>query len=341
MKKIEHPLSWQAIGRVVITILIVLFVWKTLSILVLILVSAMLATALHPLVMKLHQKLPLLFSTILVVFLLLAPFIVLALTVIPSFINEFPSLLQALDKIVHKSAFLPPSVRNIDLTRYAQNAGGYVLQSTAIITGVLTSILTLLFLTFYLIFDSKRLLAILLAIFPKDKQRKINRLLIELGEVNGQYIRGNLIISVICGVVLYIGLLVLKIPFAAPLAIFAAILDLLPLIGSTLGMIPAVIIGFSISPLTVLLIVVLYLVYQQVESAFLAPTIYNKALNLSPALGFLAVIIGSALFGIAGAFLALPIAASLPAAIKYIREETEDYQDEKEATEKELRHNKR
>ena len=74
--------------------------------------------------------------------------------------------------------------------------------------------------------------------------------------------------------------------------------------------------------------------YQQIENAFLAPMIYNKALNISPALGFLAVMIGAGLFGILGAFLALPITASLPAIIKYVHEHVADGVDDRAVAKK-------
>lgn len=329
MSKNEHPLSWPAIIRVITAGMILYIVWKISAILVLILISAIFATALNPLVKILDRKLPLLLSTFLVILLLIFPFIILFATIIPGFTNELAPLLNTINDIIQQSTVLPPALRNIDLTQYVQNAGTYVLQSTAIITNVVTSTLTVIILTFYFLYDSKRLLALLLSGFPQHRQRKITILLNELATVNGQYLRGNLLISVICGITIYIGLLLLKIPFAAPLAIFAAIMDLLPLIGSTIGMVPALIIGLAISPVTALLVIALYLVYQQIEGAVLAPSIYNKALNLSPALGFLAVIIGSALFGIIGAFLALPMAASLPAVIRYIREETASNQTQK------------
>jgi predicted PurR-regulated permease PerM len=340
MSNDEHPFSWQAIVRIITTIFILVLIWKTLNILVLVLISVMFATALYPLVVKLQKRLPLLLATLLVVLLLLVPFIILIATIVPGITHELPTLLTTINKIIRQSTFLPPALKNLDLTVYAQNAGSYVLQSTSIITGVVTSTLTLLFLTFYFLYDSKRLFALALSLFPKQKQKKLSRLFSELAQVNGQYIRGNLIISVICGVTCFIGLSFIGIPFAAPLAIFSSIMDLLPLVGSTIGMIPALIIGFAISPVAALLVLALYFIYQQIEGAFLAPTIYNKALNLSPALGFLAVIVGSALYGIIGAFLALPIAASLPAVIKYVREETED-NEEKKVTEKQLRKYKR
>ena len=109
------------------------------------------------------------------------------------------------------------------------------------------------------------------------------------------------------------------IPYALPLAIFAGILDLLPLIGSTIGAVPAVIIGFTISPLTGLLVLILFIAYQMFENNILAPLVYKKVLNLIPFLSFVVVIIGSILFGVAGAFLALPIAAGIPTILKYLK----------------------
>ncbi|MBI1863017.1 AI-2E family transporter [Candidatus Microgenomates bacterium] len=340
MKDHEHPLSWQALFRILILLMGIYFVWKTGSILVLILVSAMLAAALNPLVRRLNKRLPLFVSTFIVVFLLFIPFVILGAIVIPSFIREFPGVVHTVNRIVRSSSILPDSLRNIDLTQYVQSSGTYVLKSTSIITGVVTSIITLLFLTFYFIYDSRRLVGLGLSVFPKDRRHRLIQLFRELADVNGQYIRGNLIISLICGVTIYIGLMLMGIPFAAPLAMFAAIMDLLPLVGSTIGLIPALIIGFAISPIAALLVLVLFLVYQQIENAILAPTIYNKALNISPAISFLAVLMGSALFGIVGAFLSLPIAASLPAIIQYAREENET-NDEKKETERDLERYKR
>ena len=322
MNYYEHPFSWEALLRIVVVCLLIIFVWKTFNILILVLVSAMIAAALHPLVTKLSRRLPFTVATLLVILLLFVPFIFIGATVIPRLVQEFPSLIKMLDTILTGSSFLPRSLRSIDFSQYAKDTGSYVLQSTTIATGIVTSVITLIFLSFYFIIDSRRLVALFLSIFPHDKQIRIKGLLKELALVNGQYIRGNVTISVICGVILYIGLLLLSIPFAAPLAIFAAIMDLLPLVGSSIGMIPALLIAYSISPLTALFVLILYVVYQQFEGMILAPTIYNKALNLSPALSFLAVITGSALFGLVGAFLSLPFAASLPAIIKYMNEET-------------------
>lgn len=320
----EHPFSWSAIMRIISTVLILYFVWKASGVLVIILISIMLATALTPAIKSISKYIPLPLSALLAVILLLLPFIVIALSLGPTFVVEFPHLLKKVNTLVNHSQLLPPTLRNIDLNQYAESGGRYILQSTGIITNLVSSTVIVFVLTFYLMVDSERLVGIFLSLFPRNKRTKIKHLFENLALINGQYIRGNLLISLICGMIIFIGLVFLGVPFAMPLALFTAIMDLLPLVGSSIGAIPALIIAFSISPVTGLLVAILYLVYQQVEGAILSPAIYNKALKLSPSLGFIAVIIGSALFGIMGAFLALPFAASLPAITEYIHNDMEE-----------------
>jgi len=172
-------------------------------------------------------------------------------------------------------------------------------------------------LAFFLMYDLEKLSELFLHSIPVKEKGRVKELLKEVAFVIGRYIRGNLLISVICGVVVFTMLSILHVPYALPLAMFAAVIDLLPLVGQTIGAIPAVIIAFGVSPLTGILVVILHLVYQQVENSFISPLIYNKALNLYPSIIFLSVLIGSSLFGILGAFLSLPIAASIPAFIHY------------------------
>ncbi len=320
----EHPFSFSAIIRIIVSILAVYLIWKASQILLVILISIMLATALHPIFKLVNSKLPLGISAVLVVLLLVLPFFIIGATALPSLVSEFPELLKKVNTLLNDSAFLPETLRNIDFNQYVERGGKYILQSTGLITNILTSAIAIFVLTFFLLVDSERLLSIFLALFDRPTRTRLRHLLIKLGDINGQYIRGNLLISLICGVIIYTGLLFLQVPYAMPLAIFTAILDLLPLIGSSIGAIPAVILAFSVSPITGFLTLALYLIYQQVEGTVISPAIYNKALKLSPALGFLAVLIGTALFGIVGAFLALPFAASLPAITDFMHEELED-----------------
>jgi predicted PurR-regulated permease PerM len=328
--KHEHPVSWKALGRIVIVALLVLLLWKAVWIFVDILIALVLATALYPLVRVVHKKFRLLPSIILVLLGLVIPFALIGYFVIPTLIKQLPDLLQAFYNVISHTSFLPQSIRSFNLVGYANNHTADILASSPTIFYGIVTFFTIFFSMFYLILDHIQLTKLFLSLFPTKQRGRISALLNQLAQVNGQYIRGNIIISFICGAVIFIGLILLGVPYALPLAICAGILDLLPLVGSTIGALPAVIIAFTISPLKGILVLILHLVYQQTENVVISPAIYNKALNLSPALGFLTVVVGGGLFGIIGAFLALPVAASIPVLLHFAHEYGEENSTEKE-----------
>ena len=318
MEKIEHTFSWGALIRIVIMGVLVFLCWKTLSILPVILVALVLTAAFYPIVKKVQKKtrMPLLLCISLIVIIPIVPFILLGFIYIPRIVLELPNLLNSLNSIIGHSSFFSPFLGNFNLITYIQSHIDYANTTVNLALIVFSSISTVI-LTFFLMYDFDRLFELFLHIVPTKEKNQIKELLDEIILVTGKYIRGNFLISVICGVIVFVGLSLLHVPFALPLAIFAAIIDLLPLVGQTIGAIPAVIIGFGVSPLTGILVIVLHLLYQQVENNIISPMIYNKALNLLPSIVFLSVLLGASLFGILGAFLSLPVAASIPAIIEY------------------------
>lgn len=319
MKNDESLLGWAAIFRIITACLIIYLVWRLFDIILLIVVSMMLAAAFYPIVQKLQKKVSTTIATLLAFSLLLIPLVFLAISILPNLISQFPDILKTLDNVLNGSTILPPAIRSIDFTQYAQNLGSYLLQSTTKITSIVTAFLTVLFLAIYFVIDFRRLHNLILEIVPSKYHTRLTELTVELTKINGQYIRGNLLISLICGFIIFLGLLILQVPFAASLALFAAITDLLPLIGGIVGATPAVVIGFAISPLVGILVLALFFIYQILENNILSPNVYNHTLDISPALSFIAVIVGANLFGIIGAFIALPVAASIPTVIKYLK----------------------
>ena len=318
MEKYEHPLSWLALIRIVLMGVMVILAWRVLDILPSILIAIVLAAAFYPMVKRLEKKakFPLALSIFVVFIIPLVLFLIFAFNFIPSLARELPALFQNLNAIAGHLPFMPASLQNFNLIAYLQSHLNYA-SATVNIAMMVFSIITTIVLTFFLIYDHERLQELFLHIVPAKEKTNIKELLLEVSVVIGKYIRGNVLISLICGLIVFIVLAVLHVPFALPLAVFAAILDLLPLVGQTIGAIPSVIIAFGVSPFTGLMVIILHLLYQQFENAFLSPVIYNKALNLFPAISFLSVLIGGALFGVLGAFLALPVAASIPAIVHY------------------------
>lgn len=316
----EQTLSWRSIFRILATIVVVYLCIRLVQLILVILISMMLAAAFSPIVNRLRNWMPVTLASVLVMLALLSPIVLIAVLVIPNLVQQFPDVLKTINSILAHSTILPPAVRQIDVTQYSNDIASYILSSTSKITNFITTFITAIFLTLYFLIDSQRLLDLIYSLVPYKHTDKAKHLIEAISHTNGQYIRGNLIISIICGISVFIGLTLLKIPYAASLALFAAVMDLLPLVGSFLGAIPAVIIAFSISPTIGFLTLGLFLVYQQFENNILAPNIYRRALDLSPALSFISVIIGTSLFGVLGAFIALPIAASIPTVVKILRQ---------------------
>lgn len=125
----------------------------------------------------------------------------------------------------------------------------------------------------------------------------------------GGYLRGQLLITLTLGVFIFIGLSLLQIPLALAISFLAAIFNLVPYLGPIIGVTPAVLLGFTVSPLTALLAVVVFIVANQLESNVLSPLILSRSTNIHPVTVLLAILAGVGLFGLAGALLAVPTVA--------------------------------
>jgi predicted PurR-regulated permease PerM len=176
------------------------------------------------------------------------------------------------------------------------------------IAGFVAALATVLTLTFFLILGSERYVNAGVGLFPEAHQPLVRRLLEQSAGAISGYITGNLAISVICGVTTFVVLLVLGMPYAAPLALLVAVLDLIPLVGATLGGALLVIVGLFVEPWKAVVLLVFVLVYQQVESNFLQPIVYSKAVQLNGLVILIALLVGGQLLGIPGALLAIPVA---------------------------------
>lgn len=112
----------------------------------------------------------------------------------------------------------------------------------------------------------------------------------------------------ICGVSTFVVLLILGMPYAAALVLLVGVLDLIPLVGATLGGALLVIVGLFVEPWTAVVLLVYIVVYQQVEGSILQPIVYSHAVQLNALVIFIAVLVGGLLLGIPGALLAIPVA---------------------------------
>ena len=185
---------------------------------------------------------------------------------------------------------------------------GSVTTVTASTLSTVTAILGVAVLTFFFLHDGARLVEGSVGLLPEAQRPRARRLIEQSADAIFGYIRGNLAISAIAGASALVGMLVLGIPYALPLAVLLAVLDLIPMVGATVGAIPVVLAALALSPVKAVILLVYIIVYQQIESNVLNPLIYGRSDQLPALTVFLAFLAGSLLWGILGALIAIPVA---------------------------------
>ena len=178
---------------------------------------------------------------------------------------------------------------------------------------------TTMMLSFYLLADGKRAQGVLYAIVPRGYHMRLARILQNLETIVGGYVRGQLITSAAIGVFTFLLLVSFDVPNALSLALFAAVVDVIPFIGGLLVVGPAVLAALPIGLGTAGIILVALTVYMQFENRILVPSVYGKVLRLSSTVVILALVAGGTLMGVMGALLALPIAAGLLMILEELR----------------------
>jgi predicted PurR-regulated permease PerM len=133
----------------------------------------------------------------------------------------------------------------------------------------------------------------------------------ELLEMNTGYWYGKFLIGVIAGLTCFVGMKLLGLPFAAPLALFVGITDLIPNVGATIGMIPVVIVGLFEEPWKAVAIAAILIAYQQLENVLITPRVFKRTVELHPFLSVVSVMVFAALFGLVGALVAVPVTKAI------------------------------
>ncbi len=159
---------------------------------------------------------------------------------------------------------------------------------------------------------------LLLSITPIRHRARTEMIFNDVERTLGDYVRGTGLLMLAIGGSSFIGLLLLRVPFALALGLLAGLFEALPLIGATLGALPAVLVAFTVSPTTGVLTIGLFVIIQFLENNILVPRIHEQSVGLNPLLVLIAVIAGSSLNGIVGALLAIPIAGALQVILRHL-----------------------
>jgi predicted PurR-regulated permease PerM len=193
--------------------------------------------------------------------------------------------------------------------------------AVANVAGGIFGVVTILILTFYILVDSANLRESALRMLPKDRRARTAARSREVTVKVSAWLGGQLLLAAVIGTTSAIGLWALGVPFFYVLALISAIGEMIPVIGPILSAIPALAVAASVSPQKALLVLIFFVLQQQLENHVLVPKIMSRQVGVSAVTVIIALLIGGSLAGIVGAILAVPTAAILQVIAAELQEE--------------------
>ncbi|MBU4332218.1 AI-2E family transporter, partial [Patescibacteria group bacterium] len=314
-------LSIVSILKIIAVILLLLFVYMIRDVMAILFVAVIFGAAIDPWVDWLQtRKIPRILSILTIYVLSFGILALVVVLLVPAITTEFVGLTKDFPSYYQRiiggfeefqgEASTGQGVRHI-IESWVANIGQTtrgIFSTISDIFGGFIALFAVLVITFYLIVEKDNMRAFLQAVTPLKYQPYVMQLHVRMQKKIGSWLRGQVILMIIIGILSYIGLLILGVKYALLLALFAGLMEIIPYIGPIFGAVPAVFIAFTQSPIKSLLVIVLYLIIQQLENNLIVPKIMKRAVGLNPIVVILVILIGGKIAGIVGALIAVPVA---------------------------------
>ena len=316
-RRITFDISISSIFWVLFSLAVVIGVFKILDVIAMVFVSILISLAVCPLVdwlekHKINRALSSL-SIILVFFGLLVTLAVSVATPLLSqtdqFIRKLPLLLDSVSPIKLDITSFTPQITQVPNQVYKIAVGTF--------SGFIT-IFTVMVLSFYMIQEMHKLKHYFSFWFAENGDR-LFAIVEKLETEIGHWIRGEVFLMLIVGVLSYLGYVIVGLPYAVALGVIAGILELVPNVGPTVAAIPAIIVGFSISTSHGIGALVVAILVQQLENNLIVPKIMQKTTGLNPIITLIAIMVGFRLGGPLLAVLSLPVVLSARVILSHIK----------------------
>ncbi len=308
---------------------VALLVLRLIDVLIMAFVALVIAITLRPMVSALHHRgIPKVLALLLIYLGMLGVLAGMFFLVIPVLIDQGGALLRGLPQMyaglvaslaanpsdaIHTLSQLLPT--GDQLASQLQAVSGVIVTGAlGIGMGViafLTQIVSIVALSIYLTLGQSRLERFWLSLAPPAWRPQLLSVWREIESHLSGYVRGEILLMASIGVLAGLGYWLIGLPFPLALGAFAGLLEFVPMVGPTLGAVPAVLVALTISPHTALVVVVYSIVIQVAENNFLVPRLMGHSVGVSPVVVIIAIFAFSSLLGIIGAFLAVPLAAIL------------------------------
>ncbi|MBL0170982.1 MAG: AI-2E family transporter [Gemmatimonadaceae bacterium] len=275
--------------------------------------------------MRRGRGIALLFTILLAVVLLLSTLTIPELIAqVTSLIEQEPVLRERLAVLLsrwHITSSMAASLRHINYGALLGNPGQFALKTSMRAFELVAYGVGAVFLALYMMIDRDRLRGAMFALVPRTQHIRLSRILLNLEHIVGGYIRGQLITCLLMGGFMLVLLSILHVKGALAIAVLAGLADVLPYIGVLLVMGPALLATMSLGTAVSVTVAISIFVYQELESRILIPMVYARSLRLPSSVVLVALLTGGTLMGIAGALLALPVAAALLMLVEELRVE--------------------
>lgn len=332
-QKISINISTSSLIKIVIVGLLLAALYVVRDIILTLLISMILASAMDPLVDWLYRKakFPRGLSVILVYLVFIAFVTMVIYFLIPPIVTQFNELADRLQgfrsELSNGTSTLTKVLDQLGITEgftaLSQNFAkitSNLFQTTLGVFSGIVQVVSALAITFYLISSESGMKNFVRSLVPYKHQAYVMALTDKIQTKIGRWLLGQLILSGSIFVLTFIGLTFLGVKFALALALLAGLLEIVPYLGPILSAIPAIFVAFAQSPSLALFVALLYIVVQQVENYVLVPRIMGRTVGANPVVILVAVLVGFKLAGILGMLLAVPIVAALGVFVNDLKE---------------------
>ena len=301
------------------------------------LIAMIISYLLNPIVSLLSQRfLPRSLAVLFIYSLFILSLVILAMNTLPLLQQQFKELAEHLpewnERIQlmmkeyndHSKELLPLGVKEgieqslLKLEHKMTNYVGNMMSGISSTINQLFLVLIIPFLAFYMLKDFQSIERTLLALLPKKQRKSILRVLRDVDEALGNYIRGQFLVCVVVGVLAYIGYLIVGLPYALLLAALVAVFNVIPYLGPLFGLIPSLFVALTVSPKLAIGVLVVNLFVQILEGNVISPQIVGRSLHMHPLFIIFALLVGGEAGGILGLLLAVPAFAMGKVIVEHI-----------------------
>lgn len=306
-------ISHRTIIFTVLFLVFLLFLFQIRYILLIFFIGMIISAALNPLVEKLGRwRIPRVLAVV-VIYVLIFVFLGLVLAgVIPPLISQTSTFITRFPDYSRSLGFwsIDENMVNVQIDQFLSRLGAIsvdIFKLTLGVFGNFINLFTVIFVSFYMLLEHKNLDKYLLRLFGSANNRKVEEIINKVERRMGEWVRAEVTLMLIVGIMSYVGLRLLGIDFALPLALLAGLLEIVPNIGPLLSSVPAILAGLAISPLMGLAVVALYFLVQQIENHFIVPQVMAKETGVNPLVTIFALMAGFKIGGMPTAVLSIPI----------------------------------